>query len=133
MEIIDENYQYNDEKRKDDQSFVRDINNWNMYCHLSALAMYTGIILVNIAGPWVIWIIKKNEYASVDKHGKASMNFQISMMIYKIMCIPFMFILVGFPMLFALVVINLVCVILASVKASNGGFFKYPISIKFIT
>lgn len=47
---------------------------WNMLCHLSALAGYI-IPFGNILGPLLVWQIKKNEFPSVDEHGKAALNF----------------------------------------------------------
>jgi uncharacterized Tic20 family protein len=51
---------------------------WNMLCHLSALAGFIGIPFGNILGPLIVWQIKKNEFPSVDVHGKAALNFQIT-------------------------------------------------------
>src|ERR1035438_7123864 len=53
---------------------------WNMLCHLSALAGFV-IPFGNILGPLIIWQIKKNEFPSVDIHGKAALNFQITVII----------------------------------------------------
>ena len=53
---------------------------WNMLCHLSALAGFV-IPFGNILGPLIIWQIKKNEFPSVEIHGKASLNFQITVFI----------------------------------------------------
>ena len=54
---------------------------WAMWCHLSALA---GLVvpLGNILGPLIVWQMKRNEFPSVDAHGKAALNFQLSALIY---------------------------------------------------
>ena len=46
-----------------------------MLCHLSALAGFIGVPLGNILGPLLVWQIKKNEFPSVDVHGKAVAEF----------------------------------------------------------
>ena len=51
-----------------------------MLCHLSALAGYI-IPFGNVLGPLIIWQIKKNEFPSVEEHGKAALNFQITVLI----------------------------------------------------
>src|SRR5512137_1636318 len=53
---------------------------WNMLCHLSALAGYI-IPFGNVLGPLLVWQIKKNEFPSVDEHGKAALNFQLTVLI----------------------------------------------------
>ena len=68
----------------------------------------------------------------VDAQGKASLNFQISMTIYGLVAGLLCLILIGIPLVIALLVADLVLVIMASVKAANGESFRYPASIEFI-
>ena len=86
----------------------------------------------NIIGPLVLWAIKKDETPSVNEHGKESVNFQISMTIYTIVAALSTFILIGFVLLPAVIVLNIVLVIIAGVKAANGEFYRYPLTIRFI-
>jgi len=104
---------------------------WGMFCHLAAFA---GLILPSfgqIIGPLVVWLIKKDEYPFVDAQGKKSLNFQISMTIYGVVAFLLCFILIGLFLLPALAIVDIICVIIASVKTSNGEEFNYPLSIKF--
>lgn len=105
--------------------------NWAMFCHLSSFASLI-IPFGGIIGPLICWSAKKNESVFVDANGKASLNFQLSMLLYTVICIPLMFIIVGFVLWGALLIIELVCVILASIKSAQGEDFKYPISIPFV-
>lgn len=68
----------------------------------------------------------------VEDQGKESLNFQISMTIYFIVAWILVFILIGFVLLAALVIFDMVMVIIASVKANNGEKFRYPLCIRFI-
>ena len=104
---------------------------WGMFCHLAAFA---GLILPSfgqIIGPLVVWLIKKDEYAFVDAQGKKSLNFQISMTIYGIVAVILCLVIIGWFLLAALGIVNIICVIIASVKTSNGEEFNYPLAIKF--
>jgi uncharacterized Tic20 family protein len=49
-----------------------------------------------------------------------------------VLAIPLCFIILGFPIIIALAVLKVVCVIIASVKAPKGELFKYPLVIPFI-
>lgn len=110
----------------------KDVRMWNMLCHLSALAMFTSIPLANILGPLLIWQIKKKDFPSVDQHGKDAVNFQISMSIYAIVSWILCFVLIGFILLPAVLIADLVFLIIASIKANNGEPYKYPLTITFI-
>jgi uncharacterized Tic20 family protein len=102
-------------------------------CHLLALAGLVGIPFGNVLGPLILWIVKKDEIPSVDFHGKESVNFQISMTIYTIAAGLSIFLVVGFVLLPAVLIVNLVFVIIAGIKASQGEPYRYPLSIRFIT
>ena len=104
---------------------------WDILCHLLALAGFV-IPLGNIFGPLVIWLIKKDQIPSVDAQGKESLNFQISMTIYAIVAAVSLFAIVGFVLLPAVLITNLVLVIVAAVKTSNGEFYRYPLTIRFL-
>ena len=105
---------------------------WGMLCHLIALTGLLGIPFANIIGPLIIWQIKKNESPFVDEQGKESLNFQISVTIYLIGAALLMFVLIGFVLVPGIIVTSIVFVVIASVKASNGESYRYPLCIRFI-
>jgi hypothetical protein len=112
---------------------------WNMLCHLSALAACVGVPFGNILGPLIIWQIKKNEFPSVDIHGKAALNFQITVTIAAVVTTVAMwvgfFICIGWLLLPVVVLIclaALVFAIIAGIKANNGEDYKYPYSFEFV-
>lgn len=110
---------------------IQDERMWGMFCHLSALAGYI-IPFGSIIGPLIIWSIKKQDYAFVDDQGKEALNFQISMMIYKIISAILMILVIGFLMFAACVIFQLIMIIIASIKANNGETFRYPLTIRFV-
>ena len=54
------------------------------------------------------------------------------MLIYNVIAAVFCLVLVGFVFLAILWVLNAVFVIIASIQASDGKFYRYPITIRFI-
>jgi uncharacterized protein len=102
-----------------------------MLCHLSALAGFV-IPLGNLLGPFLVWQLKKNEFPSVDAHGRQALNFQLSCLIYALAALVLIFVLVGIPLLIAIGVFNLVCVILATITVNNGQPWKYPLALPLI-
>lgn len=109
----------------------KDERTWGMMAHLSALAGYI-IPFGNIIGPLFVWLVKKDEYALVNDQGKESLNFQITMTIFSIVAFIFVFVLIGIPFLVALLLLNLVLVIVAGIKANEGQQYRYPVNIRFI-
>ena len=105
---------------------------WNMLCHLSALAGFI-IPFGNIIGPLLVWQIKKNEIPSVEVHGKAALNFQITVTIAVLIGVVVAMIL---PLLIPLVMLiglaGLVFAIIAGIKANNGEDYKYPCSLQLV-
>jgi len=108
-----------------------DEQTFSMLCHLSALAGYI-IPFGNILGPLIFWLMKKDQYPEVDRQGKEALNFQISLTIWVIVSAVLILLLIGIFLLIALGVLQLVMIILASVKSNNGERFKYPLTIEFI-
>lgn len=106
--------------------------NWATGLHFCALSIYVGIPLGNIITPLVIWLMKKDSMAAVDAAGKAALNFNISVAIYFLVAIPFVFILVGIPLVIAIFVFHVVFTILAGLAANRGDAFIYPLAIRFI-
>ena len=107
--------------------------NWVMLSHLSALAVFLGMPFGNIIGPLVVWLLKRDEYESVDRQGKESLNFQISVTVYFIVSAILSIIAVGFVLMAAIAVFTLVMVISASIKAGEGEDYIYPLTIRFIS
>jgi uncharacterized Tic20 family protein len=112
---------------------------WNMLCHISALAGFIGIPFGNIIGPLVIWQIKKNEFPSVEMHGKAALNFQITItiaaLIVGVAAFILSFILIGlllYPVVFLLILCGFIFPIIAGIKANDGKDYKYPYAFEFI-
>jgi uncharacterized Tic20 family protein len=108
------------------------VRTWNILCHASALL---GVFLHfpgHLLGPLIVWLAKRDDSPEIDAHGKESLNFQISMLIYNVVAAVFCLVLIGFVFLAALWVLNAVFVIIASIQASDGKFYRYPMTIRFI-
>jgi hypothetical protein len=105
---------------------------WAMLCHLSGFASFLPIPFGGIIGPLIFWLSRKDESAWVDENGKAALNFNLSILLYIILVSPLCFILIGFPLIGMLLTLKVVCVIIASIKASKGERFRYPLAIPFV-
>ena len=108
-----------------------DERNLALLSHIGTLAGYLvgfGHILV----PLLIWLLKKDESEFVRRNAVESLNFQISMTIWFIISAILVFVLIGIPMLVVLGIIDLVCIILATIRASHGETYRYPLTIRLV-
>jgi hypothetical protein len=105
---------------------------WNVLCHATALAGFFVPWAGHILGPLIVWLAKRNDSPEINEHGKESLNFQISMLIYNVIAAVLCLVLIGFIILPILHILNLVLVIIASIQASEGKLYRYPIAIRLI-
>jgi uncharacterized protein len=105
---------------------------WATLCHLSALVGFVFPVFGNIVGPLVFWILKKDQMPLVDINGKEALNFQISMSIYALVAAALVWVLIGIPLLFMIALADLILIVMASVKTSEGTPFRYPLTIRLI-
>lgn len=80
-------------------------------------------------GPLIIYLVKKDESDFVASHAKESLNFQITMALASIVLI---ITLIGIFLLWIVGIIVLVFVIIATIRASEGKLYRYPLTIRFI-
>jgi uncharacterized protein len=99
---------------------------WSMFSHLSAL-IGIGIIL-----PLVVYLAMRKESEYVAQNAKEALNFHISIYIYALCCIPLAFIIIGIPLLIILGLASIILAIVATVKASDGGCYRYPLSLRLV-
>jgi len=111
---------------------LTNVRSWNALCHASALLGVLVHFPGHLLGPLIVWLWKRDESPEIDAHGKEALNFQISMLIYNVIAAIFCLVLIGFLFLAVLWVLNAVFVIIASIQASDGKFYRYPMTIRFL-
>lgn len=105
---------------------------WLSLLHLSGLAGYL-IPFGSVVGPLVMWLLRRDMSARVETEGKDALNFHLSMLLYYLVSIPLAFIFVGIFTAIAIAVVEIVFTIIATVKASKGEAYRYPLAIRFVS
>lgn len=120
-----------DSTRHIDPTATADQRTYALFTHLSLILAHMGIMVIP---PLILWLVKRKESHFIDDHGKEAVNFQISLLIYALISailIPACGIgVVGFIAVYALGIVGM---IMASVAANRGEFFRYPATIRFIS
>lgn len=108
---------------------VEERQQYTMFIHLSLLI---GLVFpwVGLVVPIVLWLIKKEDPV-IDEHGRVVANWLISSFIYSIVGIILTVVLIGIPILLAVVICHFIFAIIGGVKAKSGELWHYPLSIKF--
>jgi uncharacterized Tic20 family protein len=96
-------------------------------CHLS-LILGVGFIL-----PLIVFLVKREDSPLVAAHAKEVLNFHISLVIYVFVSFALMLILIGFLLFFAVILGSFICAIIAAIRASEGEFYRYPLTIRLIS
>lgn len=105
---------------------------WGMFTHLAALSGLIGIPFGSVLGPLIIYLIKKDEYEFVKDQGKEVLNFQITWSLIFIISAIMIFVGIGIFMLIGFGIAWIVLVIVGTVAANNGQYYRYPFTIKFL-
>lgn len=105
---------------------------WGMLSHLLALSGFIGVPFGNVLAPLIIWLVKKDQSQFVADQAKESLNFQISLIIYAIVSGILVLVLIGFLLLGVVFIGGIVLTIIATMKANNGEYYRYPLTIRLI-
>jgi len=110
----------------------KDARQWAMICHLLALSGLLANGIGFVLGPLVVWLVKRVDDPFIEEQGKEAVNFQLTMFLVAFLCIPFVFVLIGIPMLLLVFLLMIVFPVIAAIQAGEGTHYRYPLSIRFI-
>ncbi len=113
-------------ERVDAPSLLTDDRLWIILSHLSIL-VGAGLFL-----PLVVYLWKKEQSPNAAEHAREALNFHISVYIYSLLCLPLCFLLIGIPLLMLVGLAALILAIVAAVRAADGGFYRYPLTIRLV-
>lgn len=99
-----------------------------------AVLAHVLTLIGGFIAPLIIWLIKKDDRNAtfVTDSAKESLNFQITVFILCIVSYILVFVLIGFLLLLALGIADLVLVIVAAVRSNEGKLYRYPINFRLI-
>lgn len=104
--------------------------NWALASHIgSLLAAY---VFLGALCPLVVLLAKGNESRFVRAHAVESLNFQITAAIAGAISALLIFIVVGIFLVIIVGVVYIVFLIIATLAASRGQPYRYPLTIRLI-
>ncbi len=105
--------------------------NWAMWTHLSVLLAFMVMGPFAAVAPLAMWLSRRQSSAFIDDHGREVMNMSITGVLL------FVFGLltggIGMIMWFPWAIVAVIALIRGAVAASNGEYFRYPMTIRFLS
>jgi uncharacterized protein len=116
---------------------------WAMAAHLCGLLWvlgsgsliflpFGGLVLFTILGPLIILLSKGQSMPFVAAQAKESLNFQITVWLLGLVFALLAVVLIGFVFLWILGIVNLVLVIVAAIRVSDGTPYRYPFCLRLV-
>ncbi len=115
-------------QRLRDEGLTEHDRKYALAIHLTALL---GVFIhLALLVPLVLWLVRKQESAYVDDHGREMMNvFLTGLVIVPVCAIT----IIGIPVAIAWVIITFIGFIRGAVAASRGEYFRYPMTMRFLS
>lgn len=98
---------------------------WSTLVHLGGL--FFGFL-----APLIGYLVLKDRGPFVRAHTATALNFQLTLLIAYAVGGILTIVFIGFFVIFAAYVLNIVFCIVAAVQANRGEWYTYPLSIPFV-
>ncbi len=96
--------------------------------HLSPLVLsILGLFPLSLLAPLVIWLVRRGESVFDDDHGREVINCILSYCLWCVLTLPTV---IG-PIV--IIVVAIVNCIRGAIAAGNGEYFRYPMTIRFLS
>ena len=103
---------------------------WATLAHL--LSFVAAYIALGFLAPLIVLLLFGSRSGYVRAHAVESLNFNLSWLLYAIVGALLIFIGIGILILIALGIAYVILIVVASIRANNGVFYRYPLTIRFV-
>ncbi len=124
---------HNPHARLVDPNVTADQRTYALFMHLSLIA--TQIIpFAIVILPLIMWQIKKDDSRFLDDHGRETVNFHISLLLYSVGIVLLSLITCGLAAVAVvpLYILGIVGMIMGAIAANRGEYFRYPATIRLV-
>ena len=104
--------------------------NFAIATHLSLFAWFLGLGPLALVAPIVLWLVRRNQSVFNDDHGREIVNFGLTFFLLHLLLAVTVVGIVVWPVLWVVAVVNM---IRGAVAAGNGEYFRYPMTIRFLS
>ena len=104
---------------------------WATLIHLSPLV--ASIVGFPFLGPLIGYLVLRDRGPFVRWHTAQALNFQLTVLIGYVISLLLAIVFIGFFLMFAVWVASIVFMIIAAVATSRGEYYRYPLTINFVS
>ncbi|NQX13650.1 DUF4870 domain-containing protein [Microbacteriaceae bacterium VKM Ac-2855] len=97
-----------------------------------AIVTHVAGIFLGFIPSLIVYLVFKGRGPFLEAHSKTALNFQITMVIAYVVGLVLTAVVIGIFVLIAVWVVEIIFSIIAAVKASQGQYYSYPLTIAFI-
>jgi uncharacterized Tic20 family protein len=97
-----------------------------------AVLIHLGGIFFSIVPGLVVWLLKKDDNPYIAAQAREALNFQITLLIAYMVSYGLMVVLIGFVLLGAVWLANIILCVVAAAKTSQGVDYHYPLTLRLI-
>jgi uncharacterized Tic20 family protein len=95
--------------------------------------VHIGDIFFHFVPALIGYLLLKDRGTFVHSQTRAALNFQLTVLIGYALGFVTTFIFIGFFVLMAVAVLNVIFSILAGIAANRGEYYEYPLALRFIS
>ena len=109
---------------------------WAMVAHIGVFV--AAWFAMGFLCPLVVWLVYRQRSDFVRRHALESLNFQLSLLIYTAIAVVLILITFGLgvliiiPLIIIAAVAAVVFIVLATMAASSGNEYRYPLTIRLV-
>ena len=110
---------------------------WAMVAHIGVFV--AAWFAMGFLCPLFVWLVYRQRSDFVRRHALESLNFQLSLLIYTAIAVVLVLITFGLgvliiiPLIIIGAVAAVVFIVLATMAASSGNEYRYPLTIQFVS
>ena len=105
--------------------------NYGICMHLAPLVLsILGLWPLTLVAPLVVWLIRRKDSVFNDDHGREVINFVLSFWLWHLITLVTIVGVILWPVLWIVAIVNN---IRGAIAAGNGEYFRYPITIRFLS
>jgi uncharacterized Tic20 family protein len=103
---------------------------WATLAHVGSFVL--AWVAIGVVAPVIVLVLYGNKSAYVRHHAVESINFQLTMLIAIAVSAFLLLVLIGFVLLPLVAVWYVIFVIVASVHANHGDWYRYPATLRLV-
>lgn len=96
---------------------------------VAAVVVHVAAIFFEFFAPIIGYLFLKDKGPFVSHHAKESLNFSITVLLITIVLAIS---IIGWAIIWAVPAYWVICRVFAALQTSQGKFFKYPLTIRFV-